>query len=211
MKTLILDFAGVIADINYKKMILDLPLEQKFSALRIFLAWKKIPQIKVSFNLYQQGVITLEDFQETVGKFYPNSAYVIETLSKKFGNYVKVNQNILHLVYILRNYGIKTYIMSNTIPETEKVISQMDLSVFEDVIMSTHVQMKKPYPNIFEFFLNEYDVDPNETLMIDDTEKNLATARQFRMHTKKCKNSHQTCEFLLEWLHTLEKRHGTQV
>ena len=152
MKSLILDFIGVVADPDYIKLILDLPLTQKFSALRIFLSLKKFPIIKESFNQYQLGEINARQFEKKVKEVLPNSAYVIPSLLERFPSYISVNEEVISLAYNLRKMGIRTFLMSNAIPETEIVMNKYDLSyAFEGLLLSNHLGLMKPNEEIYRF------------------------------------------------------------
>jgi len=208
MKAIILDFINVVADINYKKMIWDLPLKEKFSAIRIFLSLKKIPDIKYVFNAYQKGLINSYELEQRIEEFLPNSAYVVPKLLNNINNYINVNEEVLSLVKTLKQYGIKVVLLSNSIPETEDIMNKYDLDyVFDGMVLSNQIGMMKPQRKIYNHTLSTYDLNPEETLMIDDTKKNLIGANEVEIKTIQCKNSKQTCDVLNCYLNYLETSH----
>ncbi len=203
--TIILDFVGVIADIDYKQLIKDLPLKEKFSGLRVFLNMKKNPQIKGAFRDYQKGLISLNDFERVVSEVCPKSSYIVPIIFNKIPRYAKVNEDVLGMAEVLRSKGVQVIVMSNTIPETEKIMQDCELEEFVDgVICSTQIQRKKPTPDIYKYAIEKYDIKPYATLMIDDTQKNLDVASQFGFETKRCKNSKETYEFLSKYFHNFD-------
>ncbi len=202
---IILDFVGIIADMDIKQLIKDFPLKQKFSGLRVFLTLKKNPKAKGAFNDYQKGVISSEEFVQTISELCPKSAYVIPIILKNIKKYTEINEDILEMAEILRDKGIKVIVMSNTIPETKQIIYKSELPDFVDgIICSTEIKCKKPSPDIFKYAIETYELKPNSTLMIDDTEKNLLAAEKFGMETMKCKTSKETFNFLANLLNDID-------
>ena len=204
--SIILDFVGVIADINFKKLIKDLPIKQKFSGLRIFLTLKKQPKAKNAFNDYQKGIISSEELEQAVAEFCPKSAYVVPIILQNISNYTYVNEDVLDVAEILRDKGIKIIVMSNTIPETEKIMQDFEIEdCFDGVISSCKLQMKKPTPDIYQYAIDTYNLNPETTLMIDDTEKNLIGAEKFNIKTARCKSTKETYDLLTNLLMEIDK------
>ena len=195
MKNVIFDFIGIIADVNYVKLALDLPITQKVSAFRIFLSMKKNPALKSAFNCYQKGLIDSYQLYMEAKKVCPNSAYVVPELLKRLPNYIKVNENVISMATKLRKNGIRTFIMSNAIPETEAVMKKYDLSsAFEQVFLSNQLGMKKPEEEMFAHALENCNLNPEETILIDDTKKNLVSAQRVGIRPICCKNTTQVCD-----------------
>ena len=203
---IILDFVGVIADIDIKQLIKDLPIKQKFSGLRVFLTLSKNKVAKGAFNDYQKGLISAEELEQVIAEFCPNSAYIVPIILKNIRKYTFVNEDVLDMAYILRNKGMKVVVMSNSIPETEKIMLESGVEDYVDgIISSCKQQTKKPSPDIFKYAIETYGLDPETTLMIDDTEKNLVVAERFGMHAVKCKTSKSTFNFLATQLQEIDK------
>lgn len=208
MKTIILDFIGVVADINFRKLVCDLPLKQKFSCLRIFLSLKKYPDLKYAFHCFQMGCSDLTDLEQDISEYLPKYAYVIPEVMKNFHKYIKVNHNVLYLINQLQKKGVQVILMSNSIPETEKTIHKHDLqSVFDGILLSHHLNMIKPQKKFYDYAIETFSLNPEETLMIDDTKKNLIAANEVGISTIRSKNSNQTCDILQDFLNFLEITH----
>ena len=47
--------------------------------------------------------------------------------------------------------------------------------------------MIKPYNGIYEYIINKYNLKPEESLFIDDTEKNIETANKLGIKGRKVK------------------------
>ena len=57
------------------------------------------------------------------------------------------------------------------------------LSEFEFCVFSADIGMVKPSREIFEYILNKAGINAEETLFIDDSEKNLRGAELLGIHT----------------------------
>ncbi|MBL4906272.1 MAG: HAD-IA family hydrolase [Sneathiella sp.] len=73
--------------------------------------------------------------------------------------------------------------MSRTEEMQKAVIEVMGL--FDQVIESSKIGMRKPDPKIYEFTCQEMDVEPNEVLYLDDLGVNLKPAALMGMQTIK--------------------------
>ena len=70
------------------------------------------------------------------------------------------------------------------------------LSVFDHVIESSKIGMRKPDPRIYELMCETLDVDPARCIYLDDLGINLKPARAMGMHTIKVLNEAQLLQDL---------------
>lgn len=205
METIIFDFNGVIADPNYRKLITELPLLEKISALRVLLTLAKNKDLRKSFNQYKKGKITTQELEEDAAKYCPKSAYVVPKLLKIYSESVKINQEVISAIKKLKENNIKVLLMSNTIPETEQMILGLNFDkLFDGLIMSAQDQMVKPQPEIFQYAIEKYNLNPLETLMIDDKQENLDAAAKQGIHTLLVDNTEETLEMLNYFIEFIE-------
>lgn len=57
-----------------------------------------------------------------------------------------------------------------------------EFELFDAAILSYERKCIKPKPAIYQYALDEYQLDPTQTIYIDDLEKNIETGRQFGFH-----------------------------
>lgn len=199
MKTVIFDFNGIIAEPNYRRLITELPLVEKISALRVLLNLAGNKDMRKAFNKYKKGNISIEQLQEITAKRCPHSAYVVPKLLQIYAESVKINPDVIRLIGELKKRGIQVLLMSNTIPETEQMIFDIKFDeLFDGLIMSAQDQLLKPDPRIYEYAIKKFKLKPHETLMIDDKSKNLEAAAEFGIETMQCKDPKETAQFLEE-------------
>ena len=201
MKTVILDFVNVVADLDVEKTFSELSLKQKFAALRLYLCSLKDGMVKIGLQDYQKGNISKDQLVHQLSIVYPSAAKEIPSLIDALINNLTVNPEVLELVKDIRNQGSQVLLMSNSIPETEEIMRAHNLeNVFNGIILSTEVKSTKPHNYIYVYAMKKYHINPEETIMIDDTKKNLAKAESLGIETFHCENSDETCEILDAYL-----------
>lgn len=89
-----------------------------------------------------------------------------------------IDKKLVEYVRELKHLGYKLYILSNV---PQQMIDYLEstkayLQYFDGCIYSYKEHLMKPDSKIFETLLKRYDLKPNESLFIDDKQKNLDTA-----------------------------------
>ncbi|MCW3086257.1 MAG: family hydrolase [Bacteroidetes bacterium] len=186
-KNIIFDFGGVIINIDYNlttKAFRDLGLDN-FDEL-----FSKLRQSDL-FDRYEKGLISSSDFRaELKSNFHLN---VDDAVFDKAWNAMlqDLPQERLTLLNRLKSTH-RTFLLSNTneihintICEHMKTEMNIpDLSVyFEKVYLFYKVKMRKPDVEIFELVLRENNLDPAETLFIDDSPQHLEGAKKLGIQT----------------------------
>ncbi|CAL2103139.1 Haloacid dehalogenase [Tenacibaculum sp. 190130A14a] len=88
--------------------------------------------------------------------------------SKKYRLFLLSNTNELHISWIQNDWGMELY--------------NEFKSCFEQFYLSHEIKMRKPNADIFEFVLNENNLEASETIFIDDTAENTAAASELGIH-----------------------------
>lgn len=87
--------------------------------------------------------------------------------SKKYRLFLLSNTNELHISWIKNDWGMELY--------------NEFKNCFEQFYLSHEIHFRKPNKDIFEFVLNENNLEPSETIFIDDTKENTDTAEELGM------------------------------
>lgn len=186
-KNIIFDLGGVLLNIDYSlvtKAFLALGLTD-FDKL-----YSKAQQTKL-FDLYEKGQISSEAFRNHVKTCFtkpmddssidnawnamlldlpPERLHLLQQLKTKHRIFLLSNTNDIHIRYV-NNYLKETFGIN-------------DLSgYFEKVYLSYEVGMRKPDAEIFELVLSENNLDPNDTLFIDDSIQHVEGAKKLGIHT----------------------------
>lgn len=181
IKNIIFDLGGVILNIDY-----DLT-DKEFKKLGISNFKYLFSQAKQSslFDDLEKGLITPEHFNHTI-RTLSNSTqltdgqistawnamlldlpkeriHLLKGLKKKFRTFLLSNTNAIHerkfMRYIDETYGKEVFI-----------------NLFDRVYFSHHLQLRKPDREIFEYVIKENQINPAETLFIDDSVQHIEGA-----------------------------------
>lgn len=186
-KNIIFDLGGVILNIDYDltaKAFEQLGLPQ-FQQL-----FSKAGQEKL-FDLYEKGLISSDEFRETLNnalKTRVSSATIDAAWNAMLLDLPGVRLEFLKKM----NATHRTFLLSNTneihIHWFSKALMQhfgiSDLSgCFEKVYLSYEIGLRKPDTAIFQHVLQESQLNPDETLFIDDSPQHLESAKKLGIHT----------------------------
>ena len=187
LKNVIFDYMGVIADIDYKKILKNLTLMEKFKALRVLVGLKKNQTLKDAFSAYQTGNANHDDLMKATSEVYPNAASVLPKLLGLIPSGIKENKAVLALAKKLHDDGFKIILLSKAIPETQERIQNSEfVTYFDGFVLSHLVGMKKPDREIYDFTCDVYEMNPLDTIMIDDKPENLIGAEEAKLKTMPC-------------------------
>lgn len=185
--TIIFDYGNVIFDIDHQLTInafrnLGVQKEDDF-----FSHLKQNPL----FDDFETGAISASEFREGIRKIAKTQLsdqqideawntlllgirdgylnFLLE-LKSKLPTYLLSNNNEIHYQWIL-----------NYLQEKHQV---PDMSQFFFKDYYSHLMgMRKPNANIFEFVINEHQLNPSTTLFIDDSPQHLETAKKLGLKT----------------------------
>ncbi|MGH9000785.1 MAG: HAD family hydrolase [Acidimicrobiia bacterium] len=88
-----------------------------------------------------------------------------------------VNWTVIHRIRELRADGYRTAILTNNIKEWREVWkASIPMDLFDVVIDSSEVGLRKPEPAIFELTCERLGVDPAAAVFLDDSPRHVAAA-----------------------------------
>ena len=180
IKNIILDFGGVILDLDFSKS------HEAFKSLGINTITEELRNV---FLELEQGKIEPEVLYSTfrkvakkdITKSEINNAWCallrdlpqnrvdfLSLLGKKTPLYLLSNTNKLHIDYLRNREGDK--------------FKQFE-SAFIKVFYSHEMDSRKPGSEIFEKVIKDLSIKPEETLFVDDMEENILTAKKLGFKT----------------------------
>lgn len=136
------------------------------------------------WNEFDRGTITIEEYTSDLKVENPQYAKSIEEIFS--GNWpqkflIPKKDSIKFLEEASSKYGI--YILSNVSKYVLDYIKTLDF--FRYVSGGTYsyeIHLCKPEPEIYERFLEEHNLQPEECLFLDDLPENINQARKNGMH-----------------------------
>ena len=104
-------------------------------------------------------------------------------------NFVKTRQLVdegVRFVKECKQAGHNLYILSNWDSESFALLAQEYpdfFNLFDGIVISGKVGLVKPDPAIFEYILNKYDLEPSDTVFIDDQQENIDAAQAMGIYS----------------------------
>ena len=184
-KLIIFDW-GEIVESHYE----NFGTSQAFNELFKVLGYKNEDiDIFKSLHKYKlSSISSMEELEETYNEIKKEF-----DLEKDFAafvdNYIKIMDKIYYykdVVEFEHSLKDKCYIgiLSNLVILDEKRINkQLNLSMYDYVFLSYKFGLKKPNKDIYEEVMKNIEFKPEEILFIDDSEKNIETAKSMGWNT----------------------------
>lgn len=185
-KNVIFDLGGVIVDIDYNLTA------QSFRQLGILDFDNLFSQAKQNhlFDLYEKGLISSPDFRNEIRNYLGNHIDDATIDGAWNAMLLDVPKERLQLLEKTKS-TYRTFLLSNTNDihiETfngylQKTFGIADLSGhFNKLYLSYKVGMRKPDAEIFELVLSENNLQPHETIFIDDSVQHVESAKKLGIH-----------------------------
>jgi putative hydrolase of the HAD superfamily len=183
-------------EIMYKNIIFDIgnvllnfkPEEYLKSKL---IELDKVPQIhKEIFQskewiMLDRGTITEEDAKNTIIKRVGENGHFIELAFKDWYEILTPIEGTVEILKELKNAEYRVYYLSNFhLLAFEHVTRKYDFfEIFDGGVVSYKVNLIKPEENIYKNIVEEYQLKPEESILIDDTQANIEGARKLNFGT----------------------------
>jgi putative hydrolase of the HAD superfamily len=118
------------------------------------------------------------------------------------GRPMVASEVMIDAVRRLRGAGISTALLTNSVREWEagwRPLMPFD-ELFDVLIDSSVVGLRKPDPEIYRLTCRRLALDPSDCLFVDDLECNVEAARAVGMHALHCTNAEVTAAEVLRLL-----------
>lgn len=187
IKNIIFDLGGVLLDIDYQRTIDAFKksgiekFEEMFSQFKADELFEKLETGKISENEFYSAIksrssISISDavvesaWNALLLDFRTESLEYLEKLAENYKLYLLSNTNSIHLRCFKGMFMRKTGKPS------------LD-AYFRKAWYSNEVGLRKPEREIFDFVLQDENLNADETLFIDDTFINIETAQKMGFKT----------------------------
>ncbi len=170
MKNIIFDLGGVLFARDPSKVPSE--ILEFFS----FITEKKMPEF---WEEYDRGTRTLEQTMQHLCEIKGCTPEVC-------AEYIKISIDLQEpipatqaMIYELKQSGYKLYVLSNMSRDYISMLRKHDVyALFDGEVVSCEEHTVKPEERIYNILLERYNLDPAESLFIDDRPENVETARR---------------------------------
>lgn len=124
------------------------------------------------------------NLKKDLGYEAPND--IFSYFVKAYEKQVRPNTEFQEFLHEMRNLGIKTAVLSNTIAIYRDIQERLGISErdgFDPILYSWQVEMVKPNKEIYELALKVLNTNPDEIIFIDDKAGHLEGAQSVGMKT----------------------------
>jgi epoxide hydrolase-like predicted phosphatase len=132
-----------------------------------------------------RGLVTEEEFwlqflKKTKSKeSLPSESLFLREFIKRYNR----NNDVFEIIRRLKAKGHKVAVLSNTVKPHADYQNKIGVyQIFDAVILSNEVGMKKPDPKIYKYLLNILNLKADEVFFVDDDIKNVEAAEKLGMH-----------------------------
>lgn len=204
IKNIAFDLGGVVIALSYEQAV------RRFEEIGLKNARQHLDAFhqRGIFGDLERGIITTEEFRIELGKLIGREVTYDECLYAWHGYVEYVPQKNLQMLLKLRQLGYKVCLLSNTNPfmmqwamsnEFDGNGHSMDY-YFDNLYLSYKYKYMKPSPEIFKIMLEGQQSSAEETLFIDDGQKNVEAAKELGMKTLFPENNEDWTEPLAKLL-----------
>ncbi|MCX7862527.1 MAG: HAD family phosphatase [Bacteroidales bacterium] len=187
IKNIIFDFGGVIININPKLTI------NALKELGVYQAGKLLTNFNVTSILHdlELGKISNHEFLLYLKQQCTKDVSLHEITQAWNAMLLDIPQQRIQLLQHLKQFH-KIFLLSNTnaihfkqfnntfLQATQGISFQQ---MFDKVYFSYEIKLRKPSIEIFKYVLDDQQLNPTETLFIDDSIENIETAKMLNIRT----------------------------
>lgn len=180
IKNIIFDLGGVIINLDTNKTIQEF---NKLSTKQFETIYTQLKQSPI-FDKFDKGEITETDFFNEIQKALEVDIPIEKLLFAWNAMLLDFPKHRLQLLEKLKS-NYRLFLLSNTnethVTEFENILFEQHgyqnlESFFETVYYSCRIGKRKPNSDIFNFVLNKHNLNPEETLFIDDSPQHIEGA-----------------------------------
>ena len=187
IKNIIFDLGGVLIDWNPEYVYLDV-----FEGDRKKMQWFLDEICTMDWNENQDGGYPLQKATEERVSLFPQYE---EWIRMYYGRWEEmlggsIEETVEILDQLLGDIKFRVIALTNWSSETFPVALQRFefLHRFEGIVVSGIEKTRKPFPDIYQLTLDRYGFKAEETLFIDDNQRNIDVAADMGIQTIHFKN-----------------------
>ena len=194
MKNIVFDLGGVLFARNMKECARE---------FIDFFAFVRGPQMPLYWEEYDRGTWSLDKVIDEMCKVKGCSKEVCTEYIRQAIDMQRPVKPTEKLIGDLKKEGYKLYVLSNMSREFIDFLRKFPVyELFDGEVVSCEELTVKPEPRIYEILLQRYGLDPQDTLFIDDRERNIEVAQSLKIngYVFDAHNPEAACEYLRKML-----------
>lgn len=202
IKNIVFDMGMVLVSFNWKEYLETLPFDK---ATKDLMVEKALGNLNV-WNEHDRGVLSDEEFITFASREAPQIREPLRVYMDGVGRIIREYDYSKEWLHTLKERGYRIYILSNY-GATPYQYAREHFTYFDEadgIVISSDVKMVKPEPGIYQYLLEHFQLNPEETVFIDDRKDNIQAAATFGIHGIVFQNYQQGTEELEKMLSDME-------
>ncbi|MDB5020389.1 MAG: haloacid dehalogenase [Pedobacter sp.] len=188
IKNIIFDYGNVIFEINFEKAQQAL-IQLGITDIENFFSHKKHHPI---FNEFERAAISPAEFRSEIRKAADKPALSDAEIDAAWNSLLIGVPATIHDTLLKVKEKYRTFLLSNNneihynyiVDYLKREFEMVDNSkLFEKTYYSQHMFLRKPDVEIFQKVIQENNLDPQETLFIDDSPQHIEGAKKAGLNT----------------------------
>lgn len=190
MNTIVFDLGGVIINLNVPRCVGNFKRLMGEENVRNILGIDDEGEGVVAVSAatrqlmhdYEYGNISTDDFLTSVCSYCHEGTTIEDVRAAWMSMLDELPQWRLDYIASLRQAGYRTILLSNSNDlHWTPIYEQYHLNRYFDAVFASHyLHMAKPNKEIFDYVAREADINPAETIYVDDLDKNRAAGERFQ-------------------------------
>lgn len=179
IKQILFDCAGVLTHMHFREMMLKISGSEEMADYFVRHLWAP----GSPWHLHDKGELNAEQVIDALKKAMPEAMHQsLEIFVRNFPDAFPPMEGMEQLVDELHARGYGCYLLSN-FPETFRELPGRTpvLNKLDGMVVSYQIHLLKPDPAIFLEAARILNIDPAETVFIDDSLPNVEGARKAGM------------------------------
>jgi epoxide hydrolase-like predicted phosphatase len=174
IKNIIFDLGNVLLDFNPKVYVQSKITEEKVEEI-----YKCIFQSE-EWAMLDRGIISEEDSKANIINRNIENEKLINLIFENWYDILVPIKNNVDVLKKLKQSGYKVYYLSNFhLAAFEHVTKNHDFfQCFDGGVVSYKEKLLKPEKEIYEKIIERYNLDPSQTVFIDDLKENVKAAME---------------------------------
>jgi 2-haloacid dehalogenase len=176
----VFDLGGVLINWNprhlYKSIFARAEEMEQFLATVCTQEWNELHDAGASY----------EDTMPALIRKYPHFEKQIRAYSERWsemlGEALDGTVEVLHILRAQKKHRLLALTNCPADKYQHEVEKYPFLQWFEGALVSGEAKMKKPDPRIFELLISKFKLNPQRTIFIDDSQKNVEVANSLGIH-----------------------------
>jgi len=178
---LILDFGGVVTSDFYAGLS-AFCVREGLDADAFVQAIRDHAEGRAALKAVERGELPQREFEQVLGRLLgvDDNGLLARALAD-----IRPRPEVIDLAVRARAAGVRVALLSNSLGTGDHdPYAEYDLDkLFDAVVISDRVGLRKPGPEIYQLTASLIGLPPSQCLFVDDTERNLPTARDLGMGT----------------------------